>query len=87
MLVLVVVLQLYTWFIAHSPAGTLVSIIVVAFLLRGAWRMFQDYAEQKMEAGRGSNQAMQPTAGRRTASLSMTKPRSFKAELGPTSGG
>jgi len=49
MLVLVVVLQLYTWFVAHSPAGTLVSIIVVAFLLRGARRMFQDYAEQKME--------------------------------------
>jgi hypothetical protein len=50
MLVLVVVLQLYTWLVAHSPAGTLVSIIVVAFLLRGARRMFQDYAEQKMEA-------------------------------------
>jgi len=43
-------LQLYTWLVAHSPAGTLVSIIVVAFLLRGARRMFQDYAEQKMEA-------------------------------------
>src|ERR1700719_2952752 len=50
MLVLVIVLQLYTWFVAHSPAGTLVSIVVVAFLLRGARRMFQDYAEQKMEA-------------------------------------
>jgi hypothetical protein len=52
MLVLVIVLQLYMWFVAHSPAGTLVSIIVVAFLLRGARRMFQDYAEQKMEAGK-----------------------------------
>jgi hypothetical protein len=50
MLVLVVVLQLYTWFVAHSPAGTLVSIVVVGFLLRGARRMFQDYAEQKLEA-------------------------------------
>jgi hypothetical protein len=50
MLVLVVVLQLYMWFIAHSPAGTLVSIVVVGFLLRGARRMFQDYAEQKIEA-------------------------------------
>jgi hypothetical protein len=50
MLVLVIVLQLYTWFVAHSPAGMLVSIVVVAFLLRGARRMFQDYAEQKMEA-------------------------------------
>ena len=52
MLVLVIVLQLYTWFAAHSPAGTLVSIVVVAFLLRGARRMFQDHAEQKLEAER-----------------------------------
>jgi hypothetical protein len=50
MLVVVVVLQLFTWFFARSPAGTLVSIVVVAFLLRGARRMFQDYAEQKLEA-------------------------------------
>jgi hypothetical protein len=50
MVVLVVLLQLYTWLIAHSASGTLVSIIVVAFLLRGARRMFQDYAEQKLEA-------------------------------------
>jgi magnesium-transporting ATPase (P-type) len=49
MTVLVVVLQLYTWFVAHSLAGSLVSIIVVAFLLRGARRMFQDYAAQKLE--------------------------------------
>jgi hypothetical protein len=50
MLVLVIVMQLYMWLVAHSPAGTLVSIVVVAFLLRGARRMFQDYAEQKMES-------------------------------------
>jgi hypothetical protein len=50
MLVLVAVLQLYTWFVAHSPAGTLVSIVVIGFLLRGARRIFQDYAEQKIEA-------------------------------------
>jgi len=50
MVVVVIVLQLFTWFVAHSPAGTLVSIVVVAFLLRGARRMFQDYAEQKLEA-------------------------------------
>jgi len=50
MLVLVVFLQLYTWVVAHSPAGTLVSIVVVAFLLRGARRIFQDHAERKMEA-------------------------------------
>jgi hypothetical protein len=50
MLVVVVVLQLFTWFVAHSPAGTLVSIIVVGFLLRGARRIFQDYSEQQMDA-------------------------------------
>ena len=50
MVVLVVLLQLYNWFIGHSASGTLVSIIVVAFLLRGARRMFQNYAEQKLEA-------------------------------------
>ena len=48
MAVVVVLLQLYTWFVAHSPSGSLVSIIVVAFLLRGARRMFQDHAEQKL---------------------------------------
>src|SRR2546430_1831364 len=36
MLVLIVLLQLYTWFVAHSLAGSVVSIVVVAFLLRGA---------------------------------------------------
>ncbi|MBV9007681.1 MAG: hypothetical protein JO354_00730 [Verrucomicrobia bacterium] len=46
MLVIVVVLQLFTWFIAHAAAGTLVSIIVAAFLLRGVRRIFQDYAER-----------------------------------------
>jgi len=46
MAVLVVLLQLYTG--AHSPSGSLVSIVVVAFLLRGARRMFQDHAEQKL---------------------------------------
>ena len=49
MLILVVLLQLFTWFVAHSPAGTVVSIIVVGFLLRGTRRMFQDHAEE-MEA-------------------------------------
>jgi hypothetical protein len=53
MLVLVILLQLYVWFIARSPAGTLVSIIVVGFLLRGARRIFQDHAEQKVEAAKG----------------------------------
>ena len=50
MLIFVIVLQLYTWFIAHSAAGTLVTIIVVAFLLRGARRMFQDHAELERDS-------------------------------------
>jgi hypothetical protein len=50
MLVFVVVPQLYTWFVAHSAAGTLVSIVVAGFLLRGARRIFQDHAEQKAQA-------------------------------------
>ena len=49
MLVLVIVPQLYTWLVAHSPAGSLVSIVVVAFLARGARRIFQDHAERKAE--------------------------------------
>ena len=40
----------YIWFAARSIAGTLVSIIVVAFLLRGAKRIFQDHAEQELNA-------------------------------------
>ena len=50
MIVFVIILQLYTWVIARSIAGTLVTIIVVAFLLRGARRMFQDYAEGQLDA-------------------------------------
>ncbi len=46
----VVVLQLYTWFVAFSLAGTVLSVVVVAFLLRGAKTMFQDYAEAQLEA-------------------------------------
>ncbi len=52
MLVLVVVLQLFTWIVARSPAGTLVSIVVAGFLLRGTRRIFQDHAERQMEAGK-----------------------------------
>ena len=47
MLVLVVGLQLYTWLILHSISGTLLSIVVTGFLLRGARRIFQDYAERE----------------------------------------
>jgi len=50
MIVFVIILQLFTWFVARSIAGTLVTIIVVAFLLRGARRMFQDYAEGQLDA-------------------------------------
>lgn len=46
MIGLIVVLQLYTWFVAGSIAGTLVSIVVVAFLARGARRIFQEHAER-----------------------------------------
>src|SRR5439155_9872356 len=52
MLIFVIVLQLYTWFVAHSPAGTLVSIIVVGFLLRGTRRIFQYHAERQVKAER-----------------------------------
>jgi len=45
MLVLVVGLQLYTWLVLHSISGTLLSIVVTGFLLRGARRIFQDHAE------------------------------------------
>ncbi len=47
MLAVVILLQLYTWIVARSVAGTLVSIIVLGFLLRGARRMFQDHAEDE----------------------------------------
>ena len=50
MIGMVVLLQLFTWFVAHSPAGTLVSIIVAGFLLRGARRIFQDYSERQLDA-------------------------------------
>jgi hypothetical protein len=41
MLVLVVGLQLYTWLVMRSASGTILSIIVTGFLLRGARRIFQ----------------------------------------------
>jgi hypothetical protein len=53
MIVFVVALQLFTWFVARSIGGALITIIVVAFLLRGAKRMFQDHTEREMEAGKG----------------------------------
>ena len=47
MLVLVVGLQLYTWLKLHSISGTLLSIVVTGFLLRGARRIFQDHTERE----------------------------------------
>jgi hypothetical protein len=41
MLLVVIVLQLHTWFILHSISGSFVSIIVAAFLVRGAARIFE----------------------------------------------
>jgi len=57
MLVFVVGLQLYTWFIMRSPSGSLLSIIVTGFLLRGARRIFQDHAEREENVGK-SDQTM-----------------------------
>ena len=50
MLVFVVGLQLYTWFVLRSGAGSVVSVIVTGFLLRGARRIFQDHAEREANA-------------------------------------
>ena len=50
MLLLVILPQLYSWFIEHSVAGSLVSILVAGFLLRGACRIFQDHAERAIDA-------------------------------------
>ena len=38
--------QLYVWFAARSVSGSVVSIIAVGFLLRGANRIFQDHRER-----------------------------------------
>ena len=50
MLVFAIGLQLYTWCVMRSASGTILSIIVTGFLLRGARRIFQDHAERAMEA-------------------------------------
>lgn len=47
MLVFVIGLQLYTWIGLHSPEGSILSIIITGFLLRGARRIFQDHAERR----------------------------------------
>ncbi len=50
MLVFVSGQQLYTWFVMRSGSGTILSIIVTGFLLRGARRIFQQHAEREMDA-------------------------------------
>ena len=50
MLVVVVGLQLYTWLIMRSASGTVVSIIVTGFLLRGGRRIFQYHSDRGMDA-------------------------------------
>jgi quinol-cytochrome oxidoreductase complex cytochrome b subunit len=52
MLVFVVGLQLYTWFVLRSISGTLLSIVVTGFLLRGARRICQDHAERETSTGK-----------------------------------
>ncbi len=47
MIIVVAVPQLYTWFAAHSVAGSLVSIVVVAFVLRGAKAIWEPPDEDK----------------------------------------
>ncbi len=53
MLAVVIGLQLYTWLVMRSASGTILSIIVTGFLLRGARRIFQHHAERKMGAKHG----------------------------------
>jgi hypothetical protein len=48
MLLLVMIPQLYIWFIVHSIAGSLVSIVVTAFLIRGALRIFERPEEDQV---------------------------------------
>jgi hypothetical protein len=55
MLVLVVGFQLSTWFIVRSASGSLLSIVVTGFLLRGARRIFQDHAERQSEGDKAAS--------------------------------
>ena len=41
MLLVVIIPQLLVWFVTHSFSGTIVSVIVTGFLLRGAARIFE----------------------------------------------
>ncbi|HEY3662689.1 MAG TPA: hypothetical protein VGL24_06005 [Chthoniobacterales bacterium] len=50
LLLFVIALQLYTWLGVHSLAGSIASVAVIAFLLRGAVRIFQDHAQHRSES-------------------------------------
>ena len=41
--------QFYVWFALGSPSGTIVSVIVAGFLLRGTTRIFQYHREHREE--------------------------------------
>ncbi len=47
MLAYVIGSQLYVWIVPHSFAGTILSVIVTGFLLRGAVRIFQFHRENR----------------------------------------
>jgi len=69
MIVFVVALQLYTWFVARSTAGMLVTMVVVAFLFaapKGCFRIMRSVSSMPPKR---SNQSMKPTAGRCAARL------------------
>jgi len=53
MLIFVIIPQLYTWFIVHSIAGSIVSIVVTAFLIRGAVRIFERPEEEETVRPKG----------------------------------
>jgi hypothetical protein len=46
-IIYIVAMQLYTWFIIGTAAGTIISVIVIAFLLRGAKRISEIQAENR----------------------------------------
>lgn len=58
MLAYVVCSQLYVWFVLHSFAGTILSVIVTGFLLRGAVRIFELHREKRESATKAA-----PTPG------------------------
>jgi predicted branched-subunit amino acid permease len=49
MLVYVIGLQLYVWFGMHSFSGSIVSVIVAGFLLRGAKRIFEEHNQSESD--------------------------------------